>query len=156
MNINDDAVRLLVGFIIRRIAGICAQRKIAKVTRLLLFAVLKLKPVTFRYRKERDPEGTPQFGLVTEEVEKVNPTLVVPDANGKVQHRAYAAVDATLLKRVSQRTPQRAGAGSDHRQLIRCYKTGNSIAHLSFQKPRRVNRHHAHPSWTSLLAANFT
>ena len=37
-------------------------------------AILALKPVTFRYKNELDPDGIPQFGLVAEEVEKVNPT----------------------------------------------------------------------------------
>ena len=46
-------------------------------------AILKLEPVTFRYKKERDPEGIPQFGLVAEQVEKVNPDLVVRDEDGK-------------------------------------------------------------------------
>jgi hypothetical protein len=36
---------------------------------------LALKPVTFRYKKELDPDGTRQFGLVAEDVEKVNPDL---------------------------------------------------------------------------------
>jgi len=39
--------------------------------------------VTFRYRHELDPDGIPQFGLVAEEVEKVNPALVGRDENGK-------------------------------------------------------------------------
>ena len=39
-------------------------------------AILALKPVTFRYKHELDPEGIPQFGLVAEQVEKVNPDLV--------------------------------------------------------------------------------
>ena len=38
-------------------------------------AILALQPVTFRYKNELDPEGIPQFGLVAEEVEKVNPDL---------------------------------------------------------------------------------
>ena len=46
-------------------------------------AVLALKPVTFRYKKEIDPTSTPQFGLVAEQVEKVNPDLVVRDTEGK-------------------------------------------------------------------------
>ena len=33
-------------------------------------ALLALKPVTFRYKKEIDPDGIAQFGLVAEEVEK--------------------------------------------------------------------------------------
>ena len=32
-----------------------------------------LKPVTFRYKKEIDPQGIPQFGLIAEDVAKVNP-----------------------------------------------------------------------------------
>src|SRR5207302_76938 len=42
-------------------------------------AILALKPATFRYKHELDPEGIPQFGLVAEEVEKVNPDLVASD-----------------------------------------------------------------------------
>jgi len=60
-------------------------------------AILALKPVTFRYKKELDPKGVPQFGLVAEEVEKVNPDLVVRDANGKVYSVRYEAVNAMLL-----------------------------------------------------------
>jgi Chaperone of endosialidase len=36
-------------------------------------AILALKPVTFQYKKEIDPKRIPQFGLVAEQVEKVNP-----------------------------------------------------------------------------------
>ena len=46
-------------------------------------AILALKPVTFRYKKEIDPERTPEFGLVAEDVEKVNPDLVARDEQGK-------------------------------------------------------------------------
>src|SRR5215831_5187361 len=46
-------------------------------------AILALKPVTFRYKQEIDPAGIPQFGLVAEEVEKVNPDLVARDDQGK-------------------------------------------------------------------------
>jgi len=60
-------------------------------------ALLALKPVTFRYKKEIDPKGIPQFGLVAEEVEKVNPDLVVRDANGKPQTVRYEQVNAMLL-----------------------------------------------------------
>jgi hypothetical protein len=60
-------------------------------------AILALKPVTFHYRKELDPEGTPQFGLVAEEVEKVNPDLVMHDAKGAVCTVRYEAVNAMLL-----------------------------------------------------------
>src|SRR5207244_8114009 len=46
-------------------------------------AILALKPVTFRYKEEIDPEGIPQFGLVAEEVEKMNPDLITRDEAGK-------------------------------------------------------------------------
>ena len=60
-------------------------------------AVLALKPVTFRYKKELDPKGIPQFGLVAEEVAKVNPDLVARDAKGKVYTVRYEAVNTMLL-----------------------------------------------------------
>jgi hypothetical protein len=60
-------------------------------------AILALQPVTFRYKHELDPEGIPQFGLVAEQVEKVNPDLVVRDAAGQVNTVRYEAVNAMLL-----------------------------------------------------------
>jgi hypothetical protein len=60
-------------------------------------AVLALKPVTFRYKHELDPDGIPQFGLVAEEVEKVNPDLVAHDEQGKPYTVRYEAVNAMLL-----------------------------------------------------------
>src|SRR5205823_10452899 len=60
-------------------------------------AIHALKPVTFRYKPELDPEGIPQFGLVAEEVEKVNPALVARDDKGEVYTVRYEAVNAMLL-----------------------------------------------------------
>ncbi len=60
-------------------------------------AILALKPVTFRYKRELDPDGIPQFGLVAEQVEKVNPDLVARDDQGKVYSVRYDAVNAMLL-----------------------------------------------------------
>jgi hypothetical protein len=60
-------------------------------------AILALKPVTFRYKKDIDSDGTPQFGLVAEEVEKVNPALITRDADGKPYAVRYEAVNAMLL-----------------------------------------------------------
>jgi uncharacterized coiled-coil protein SlyX len=60
-------------------------------------AILALKPVTFRYKHELDPAGMPQFGLVAEQVEKVNPDLVARDDQGKVNTVRYEAVNAMLL-----------------------------------------------------------
>ena len=60
-------------------------------------ALLKLKPVTFRYKEELDPDKIPQFGLIAEEVENVSPDLVVRDEDGKVTTVRYEAVNAMLL-----------------------------------------------------------
>jgi hypothetical protein len=59
--------------------------------------ILALKPVTFRYKQEIDPKGIPQFGLVAEDVEKINPDLVVRDPDGKPYTVRYEAVNAMLL-----------------------------------------------------------
>ena len=60
-------------------------------------AILSLKPVTFRYKHELDPEAIPQFGLVAEEVAKLDPDLVVRDEEGKPYSVRYEAVNAMLL-----------------------------------------------------------
>jgi hypothetical protein len=60
-------------------------------------AILALKPVTFRYKHELDPKGIQQFGLVAEEVDKVNPDLVVRDKEGKPYSVRYEQVNAMLL-----------------------------------------------------------
>jgi hypothetical protein len=58
-------------------------------------AILSLRPVTFHYKT--DTKGTPQFGLIAEEVAKVNPALVLPDKEGKPYTVRYDAVNAMLL-----------------------------------------------------------
>jgi len=60
-------------------------------------AIFSLQPVTFRYKKELDPQAIPQFGLVAEQVEKVNPDLVARDDEGKPYTVRYEAVNAMLL-----------------------------------------------------------
>ena len=60
-------------------------------------AILALEPVTFHYKKEFDPDGIPQFGLVAEQVEKVRPDLVARDKEGKPYTVRYDAVNAMLL-----------------------------------------------------------
>jgi hypothetical protein len=60
-------------------------------------AILALKPVTFRYKQELDPDNIPQFGLVAEQVEKVDPDLVARDDQGKPYTVRYEAVNAMLL-----------------------------------------------------------
>jgi len=59
--------------------------------------ILALKPVTFRYKKEIDPAQALSFGLIAEEVEKIDPDLVTRDAQGKPETVRYEAVNAMLL-----------------------------------------------------------
>jgi hypothetical protein len=58
-------------------------------------AILSLRPVTFHYKT--DTKATPQFGLIAEEVAKVNRALVLPDKEGKPYTVRYDAVNAMLL-----------------------------------------------------------
>ena len=83
-------------------------------------ALLSLKPVTFHYKS--DHKNTPQFGLVAEDVAKVNPDLVVRDAKGEIYTVRYDAVNAMLLneflKRARHGTRTKVDCcqtGSDHR-----------------------------------------
>jgi hypothetical protein len=71
-----------------------------------------LKPVAFHYKKEIDPAGISQFGLVAEEVDKVNPDLVVRDKDGKPYSVRYDQVNAMLLNEFlkEHRTVEEQGA----------------------------------------------
>jgi uncharacterized coiled-coil protein SlyX len=60
-------------------------------------AILALKPVTFRYKEQLDPDKIAQFGLIAEQVEKVNPDLITRDEAGKPTTVRYDAVNAMLL-----------------------------------------------------------
>jgi len=60
-------------------------------------AILSLKPVTYQYKKEWDPEGIRQYGLIAEEVEQVAPELVARDEKGKPYSVRYEAINAMLL-----------------------------------------------------------
>ena len=60
-------------------------------------AILSLRPVTFQYKAEIDPKGIPQFGLIAEEVNAINPDLVVRDDKGEIHTVRYEQVNAMLL-----------------------------------------------------------
>ena len=60
-------------------------------------AIFSLQPVTYRYKDEIDRTCAPQYGLIAEEVAKVNPALVARDASGKIYTVRYEAVNAMLL-----------------------------------------------------------
>jgi hypothetical protein len=73
-------------------------------------SILALNPVTFHYKSDRT--GTPQFGLIAEEVAEVDPDLVVRDKNGEVYTVRYDAVNAMLLNEFlkEHKTVQAQGA----------------------------------------------
>ena len=72
-----------------------------------------LKPVAFKYKTDIDPQGIPQFGLVAEQVDQVDPDLVARDDQGQPYTVRYEAVNAMLLneflkehKRVEQQNAE--------------------------------------------------
>ncbi len=84
-------------------------------------AILALKPVSFHYKHDLDPEGVRQFGLIAEQVEKVNPDLVARDAEGKVYTVRYEAVNAMLLNeflKEHQKVAAMARKGQDQEATI--------------------------------------
>jgi len=90
-----------------------------------------LNPVTFRYKKEIDSAGTSQFGLVAEEVEKMNPDLVVRDKEGKPYSVRYDQVNAMLLneflkehRKVEELTKQFQAANAQHQKQIDALTAG--------------------------------
>jgi hypothetical protein len=105
-------------------------------------AILSLRPVTFHYKA--DTEGTPQFGLIAEEVAKLNPDLVVRDANGEIYSVRYEAVNAMLLneflkehKKVEQLTKDFESKLAEQQQQIEALTAGlqKVSAQLEASKP---------------------
>jgi trimeric autotransporter adhesin len=119
-------------------------------------AILALQPVTFRYKHDLDPAGIPQFGLVAEQVEKVNPALVARDADGKVYTVRYEAVNAMLLNEFlkEHKTVQEQGATiAELRQEIATLTAGlqrvSAQIELSKTAPQTVlNDQHTIPTST--------
>jgi hypothetical protein len=89
-------------------------------------AIFALKPVTFRYKKELDPKGTLQFGLVAEDVGKVDRDLVVRDSDGKPYTVRYDAVNAMLLNEFLKEHRRIANLESGVAQLTARFKEQDS------------------------------
>jgi hypothetical protein len=60
-------------------------------------ALYRLKPVTYRYKKEINPRQGLEFGLVAEDVDQVDPNLAIRDGKGQIESVRYTAVNAMLL-----------------------------------------------------------
>ena len=107
-------------------------------------ALFALKPVAFRYKKDIDPAGTPQLGLVAEDVDKVNPDLVVRDKGGKPYSVRYDQVNAMLLneflkehRRVEQQRKDFEAARAQQQKQIEALTAGlqKVSAQLELRKP---------------------
>jgi hypothetical protein len=113
-------------------------------------AILALKPVTFRYKHELDPEGIPQFGLVAEQVEKVNPDLVARDEEGKPYTVRYDAVNAMLLNEflkehrkveaLEAKMAQQQSTNSDQQKAIQALTASLKEQAAQIQKVTRLRR----------------
>ena len=98
-------------------------------------AILSLRPVTFHYKT--DTTGTPQFGLIAEEVAKVNPALVLPDKEGKPYTVRYEAVNAMLLNEFLKEHRRVEELQASLRSNRRTFKR---LSHSSKSKLRRLLR----------------
>jgi hypothetical protein len=105
-------------------------------------AVLALQPVTFRYKKDFDPTGTAQFGLVAEEVAKVNPDLVVRDKEGKPYSVRYDQVNAMLLneflkehRKVEQLTKDFESKLAEQQKQIEALTAGLQKVQVGMSRP---------------------
>ena len=95
-------------------------------------AILSLRPVTFHYKT--DTKGNAQFGLIAEEVAKVNPALVLPDKEGKPLHRPLRRSKRDVAKRVPQGAPHSAGT------KVYCRKAGSDCRAAAKARSKRLLR----------------
>jgi len=109
-------------------------------------AVLGLQPVTFHYKKQLDPKAIPQFGLVAEQVEKVNPDLVARDGDGKPYTVRYEAVNAMLLneflkehRTVQQQQEEIDALRAELREQRALIQTVNDKVEASKPAPKMAN-----------------
>ena len=96
--------------------------------------ILALKPVTFCYKGARSGQ-IPQFGLVAEEVEKVDPDLVF--ATKRESHdRPLRGGERDVAQRVPERAPEGRRARSDYRSDAET----NGSSHCDYPKSERPTR----------------
>jgi Lhr-like helicase len=103
--------------------------------------------VTFRYKKEIDPQSIPQFGLVAEEVEKVNRDLVVRDKDGKPYSVRYEQVNAMLLneflkehRKIEQLTKEFESKIAEQQKQIEALGTGLGKVSAQFEASKMTPR----------------
>ncbi len=119
-------------------------------------AILALKPVRFQYKS--DSKGTPQFGLIAEEVATVNPALVVRDRNGEIYSVRYEAVNAMLLNEFLKAQRRIEEQDAANRRLRACperSRMGQSpYLHCRRGKPRSPSHGNARRRRATRLSPN--
>ena len=106
-------------------------------------AILALQPVTFRYKHDLDPDGIPQFGLVAEQVAKVDADLVARDDDGKPYTVRYEAVNAMLLNEFLKEHRKVESARESHGRAKE--RERNHAGHA--QSAGRANPEGERPAW---------
>jgi hypothetical protein len=108
-------------------------------------SILALQPVTFHYKPEIDAQEIPQFGLLAEDVEKVNPDLVVRDKQGRAYSVRYDQVNAMLLNeflKAHRKLEQQETMIARQQKQIEALTAGlqkvSTQVELSRSAPRRV------------------
>jgi uncharacterized coiled-coil protein SlyX len=97
-------------------------------------AIYRLEPVSFRYKKDIDPAGTPQFGLVAEEVEKISPDLIVRDKDRRPYSVRYDQVNAMLLNEfLKEHRKNREQEATIAELKVMIAKQGATVAHQQEQ-----------------------
>ena len=96
-----------------------------------------LKPVTFRYHKNVDPGQALSFGLIAEDVAKVDPDLITRDEEGKPQTVRYEAVNAMLLNeflKQHQKSEEQENTVAELKKEIEALRTDlQKVAHSNVQ-----------------------
>ena len=57
----------------------------------------RLKPVTYRYKKEIDRDQVLDYGLIAEEVSEIDPNLTICNKEGQIESVRYTAINNMLL-----------------------------------------------------------
>ena len=104
-------------------------------------ALYMLNPVTYRFKKDIDPSQSLDYGLIAEEVAKIDPNLAIRDRNGQIESVRYSAINAMLLneflKEHKKVEEQQTCATTSHEQTIKlrvsaalCARTPRLIYHF--------------------------
>ena len=107
----------------------------------------RLKPVTFRYKKEIDASQVLDYGLIAEDVADVDADLVVRDKNGQVESVRYTAVNAMLLNEFLKAHRQIDAQQKQIEALTAGLQKVSAQIELSKPAPQTVMNKHKVSAW---------